>query len=209
MNTIGNKTTGASITTTTVIIGVVALAIGLVIGVTAAESGTGIFGAARTANTPTNQVSSSSTSSLKPDGQSGWNPFDEINNMQAQMDQMFNRMSEQFRMEPGFPESNEIPGYSLSLDVRDLKDHFEVKAFLPDTKLSDVKVNLQNNQTLKVDVSRQENETSSKQNATASVNEWGQYEQVVQLPGPVKAGGMKIERKDHELLITLPKATVS
>lgn len=209
MNTIGNKTAGASITTTTVTIGVVALAIGLVLGVTAAESGTGIFGVRKMADMTTNQMLSASSSSLKPGGQGGWNPFDEINDMQTRMDQMFNQMSEQFRMEPGFQGVNEIPGYSLSLNVRDLKDHFEVRAFLPDTKLSDVKVNLQNNRTLKVEVSNQENETSGKQNATASVAEWGQYEQVVQLPEPVKADAMKVERENHELLITLPKATMS
>ena len=39
------------------------------------------------------------------------------------------------------------------------------------------------------------------------MTEWGQYEQTIQLPVPVKTGQMKIERKDHELLITLPKAT--
>jgi len=121
---------------------------------------------------------------------------------------MFNQMSEQFRRESGFRGFNEIPGYSLSLDVRDMKNHFEVEAFLPDTKLSDVKVSLQNNRTLKVEVNNQENDTSGRKNATTSVAEWGQYEQVVQLPEPVKADEMKIERKNHELLITLPKATV-
>ena len=209
MNTISNKTAGVSITTTTVIIGVVALAIGLVIGVTAAESGTGILGAKKMANTTTNQMLSASSSSLKPGGQAEWNPFQEIRGMQAQMDQMFNQMSEQFRMEPGFHGFNEIPGYSLSLDVMDMKNHFEVQAFLPDTKLSDVNVSLENNHTLKVEVSNQENETSGKKNAATSVAGWGQYEQVVQLPEAVKADEMKIERKNHELLIILPKATVS
>ena len=127
--------------------------------------------------------------------------------MQDRMDEMFNRMSEQFRMEPGFHGFHQSPGYSLSLDVRDLKDHFEVQAFLPDTKLSDVKVSLENDQTLKVEVSNREKETSGQTNAATRVAEWGQYEQVVQLPSPVKAGGMKVMRKDHELLITLPKAT--
>lgn len=40
------------------------------------------------------------------------------------------------------------------------------------------------------------------------VYEYRQYEQVVQLPGPVKADQMKVERKNHELFITLPKASV-
>ena len=205
MDTIGNKTAGASISTTTVTIGVLALAIGLVLGVTAAESGTGIFGARKRANMTTNQTLSASSSSLKPHGQGGWNPIDEINDMQAQMDRMFNQMSEQFRTEPQLSGIVENPSYSVSLNVRELKDRFEVTAFLPDAKASDVTVKLENNQTLKVNVSNRQSETSNQKNLTTSVAEWGQYEQVIQLPAPVKANQMKIERKDHELLITLPK----
>ena len=126
--------------------------------------------------------------------------------MQLQMDQMFNRMSAQFRTEPRLDFFKENPGYSLSLNVQDLKDRYEVRAFLPNAKDSDVNVSLQNSQTLKVEVSNKNTETSGKKDANTSVTEWGQYEQTIQLPAPVKTDQMKIEHQGHELIITLPKA---
>jgi HSP20 family molecular chaperone IbpA len=115
-------------------------------------------------------------------------------------------MSAQFRTEPRLNFFKENPGYSFSLNVQDLKDRFEVRAFLPNAKASDVNVSLQNNQTLKVEVSNKNTETSNQTNNVASVTEWGQYEQTIQLPAPVKADQLKIDRQGHELLITLPKA---
>ena len=58
---------------------------------------------------------------------------------------------------PGSPGASasffaDSPGYSLSLHVQDLKDHYEVRAYLPDAKSSDVNVSLLDKQTLKVEV---------------------------------------------------------
>jgi HSP20 family molecular chaperone IbpA len=135
-----------------------------------------------------------------------WNPFQELRNIQLQMDQMVNQMTTQFRMEPRLSVFTDTPGYSLSLHVRDLKDHYEVRAFLPDAKSSDVNVSLLDKQTLKVEVSNKSTETSNQKNANRSITEWGQYAQIIPLPAPVKGEQMKLDRPNHELLITLPKA---
>jgi HSP20 family molecular chaperone IbpA len=126
--------------------------------------------------------------------------------MQAQMNQSFDQIFQQFRMNPQFNASQKNPGYSLSLGVQDLKNRYEVRAYLPDAKASDVHVSLDNGQTLNVQVNSQQTEKSGQKNATASVTEWGQYDQTIQLPTPVKADQMKITRNGHELLITIPKA---
>ena len=94
-------------------------------------------------------------------GPAEWNPFQEIRDTQLHMDKMFNQMSTRFRMEPRLEIFNEDPGYSLSLNVQDLKDRFEVRAFLPNAKTSDVNVSLVNNQTLKVEVRNKSTETSA------------------------------------------------
>jgi HSP20 family molecular chaperone IbpA len=135
-----------------------------------------------------------------------WNPFQELRNMQLQMDQMVNSMTTEFRTEPRLSFFADTPGYSLSLRVRDLKDHYEVHAFLPDAKSSDVNVSLLDKQTLKVEVSNKSTETSKQKGANGSVTKWGQYAQIISLPAPVKSEQMKIDRPNHELLITLPKA---
>ena len=194
-------------TITTIIIGAITLVMGLVIGVTAAESGIGIFGAkAKESNTATNDVSSPSLNNPQSASVDEWNPFQQIRDMQAQMDRMFGQMNEQFQGAASFHGFTDIPGYSLSLDVRDLKDHYEVHAYLPDAKASDVHVSLGDNQTLKVEVDRQHAQKSGMTNMVSNVVELGQYTQEVQLPTPVKADQMKITRNGHDLVITIPKA---
>ena len=96
-------------------------------------------------------------------------------------------------------------GYSLSLDVRELKDRYEVRAFLPDAKASDTKVNLEGNR-LEVEVTHRQTEKQQNTNNVATTTEWGRYTQMVQLAGNLKRDQMKVERKEHELLITIPKA---
>jgi HSP20 family molecular chaperone IbpA len=206
MNTESNKTVRTNKTTTTVIIGVITLAIGLVIGVAAAESSARVSGAMKVANTPTNQMSLASSSNPTPGVQNEWNPFQEIRDMQAQMDQSFDQMFQQFSTNPQFNIFKENSGYSLSLNVRDLKNRYVVRAFLPDAKASDVHVSLKNGQTLNVEVNSQQTNMSNQKNTEASVTESGQYEQMIQLPTPVKADQMEITREGHELVITIPKA---
>jgi HSP20 family molecular chaperone IbpA len=206
MNTDDNETTKTNKKSTTVIVGVITLAIGVLIGLTVTKSmGGNPTPAVTTAKIATNQMSSVA-SAPNPAGWDEWNPFQEMRDMQAQMDRMFNRMFERFRQEPGLRGFNELPGYSLSLDVRDLQDRFEVRAFLPDAKASDVNVSLENSQTLKVTVGSKSTEATGGKNANARVTEWGQYEQVIQLPARAKVDQMKIEHKGHELRITIPKA---
>ena len=209
MNTNGNKINRTNKTTTTVVIGVVTLLIGLVIGVTAAESRAGISGATKMADAltnPTNPMSLPSPTSPQSANLDEWNPFQDIREMQAQMDRMFNQMNEQFQDQAGIHGFTDIPGYSLSLDVRDLKNRYEVHAYLPDAKASDVHVSLANDQTLKVEVNSRKTKKSDTTNVASSVTELGRYEQVIQLPTPVKAGQMKITRKGHDMVITIPKA---
>ena len=76
--------------------------------------------------------------------------------------------------------------------MRDLKDRYEIHAWLPDANAPDVHVNLANDQTLKVEVNSKKTEKSDKANVASSVTELGQYEEVIQLPTPVKADQMKI-----------------
>jgi len=130
----------------------------------------------------------------------------QMDKMQARMDKMLDQMSAQFRSGPqfaGFPESS---AYSLSLNVQDLKNRYVVRAFLPETKVSDVNVTLKNDRTLQVSANNRQSQMSERNNEATSVSESGEYEQLIQLPSPVKPNEMKIVRNEHELLITLPKA---
>ncbi|HEV2453819.1 MAG TPA: Hsp20 family protein [Verrucomicrobiae bacterium] len=139
-------------------------------------------------------------------GANPWDPFQEIQRMQSQMDQSFNQMFDQFRMQPQFDFLQANPNYSTSINVQNLKDCYLVHAFLPDAKTSDVHVTLNNGQTLTVEVNSRQGEKSNQTNAVSQASEWGQYEQTVQLPTPVKQNQMTVKHEGHDLIITIPKA---
>ena len=96
-------------------------------------------------------------------------------------------------------------GYSLSLDVRELKDRYEVRAYLPDAKATDTGVKLDGNR-LQVEVTNRPMAGQQNTNALVQTEEWGHYTQVVELAGKLNSSGMKVEHKNHELFITIPKA---
>jgi HSP20 family molecular chaperone IbpA len=192
-------------TTTTIIVGVITLGVGLVIGMASAGTSNGRSGSSGASST-TNQMWSP-PNALQSQNIDAWNPFQEIRNMQARMDRLFNQMNEQFQGAASFHGFADIPGYSLSLDVRDLKDRYEVHAYLPDAKAPDVHVSLGDNQILKVVVKGGHDQTPSTTNLVSNVVEFGEYSQEVQLPTPVKADQMKVTRNGHELVITIPKST--
>ncbi|HUA69217.1 MAG TPA: Hsp20/alpha crystallin family protein [Candidatus Saccharimonadales bacterium] len=163
------------------------------------------LGPGKSASPPSNQIALSAPSLQIPTNMDQWNPFQEIQNMQAQMDQSFNEMFQQFRTHREFDIFQGNPNYSLSLNLQDLKDRYEVRAFLPDTKNSDVNVTLENGRTMKVTVNNKQTDAASQTNGMPAVTEWGHYEQVIDLPTPGNAEKMTVQRKGDELIITIPK----
>ena len=134
-----------------------------------------------------------------------WDPFREMRELQAEMNEMFRRSVGRFHASPLMDPFKDLDGYSSSLDVRELKDRIEVRAVLPDSKPANANVKLTGNR-LEVAVSHGQTDDPKNKNTTHTQSEWGQYTQVVELPGNLKGDQMKVERKDHELLITIPKA---
>lgn len=203
MNTNPNNIVRTNRTIVTVLVAAITLGLGVVIGVTAESGNHG----SSSSTSPATNTKLSTVANATSVGPNQWNPFQEIRNMQSQMDRMFSQMNQQFQSTPALSGFADVPGYSLTTDVRDLKDHYEVHAYLPDANASDVNVSVKNNRTLDVRVNSHETVNSGKQNATSTVAEWGQYQQEIQLPTPVKADQMKITHQGHDLIITVPKAT--
>lgn len=134
-----------------------------------------------------------------------WDPIQQMAEIQSQIDQVFQRSFAQFHGSALPAKMETKPGYSLSMDVRDLKDKYQVCAYLPDTKPSDVKVNLTGDQ-LRVDMARKVTEKPTVKNGETAMTEWGNYEETVHLAGPLKDKQMTVERLPHELIISVPKA---
>ncbi len=73
-------------------------------------------------------------------------------------------------------------------------------------KASDVNVKIDNDRVLHVSVTQRKQKTKNTSGGNASFTKLGQYEQVVTLPEPVQANKMKIDRRGHEVVITIPEA---
>src|ERR1041385_1585404 len=213
----------------TTMVGIVTAIVGLVVGL-----GIGVWGIktsnASNAPTTTSNTSSKSTTSnktnsntastnssridqnkdedplLSPKDWDHWDPFRDMERMQEQIDRAIRDATEKFSLAPGAPVFRPDAGYSSSFDLRDRKDHYELRAYLPDVNASDVNVKIDNDQTLHVSVKQQKQETKNTKNGSASITQLGEYEQVVTLPEPVRSQDMKIDRHGHEIVVTIPKA---
>ena len=198
---------------TAVIVGLVMLILGLVIGIGAGRFvGRGSLLARN--DRPSKGAAAPSTGGkvqrpapdpLLPDVTDPWDPFREMRSLQAEMNEMFRQSIARFHSSPLMEPFKDDAGYSLSLEVRELKDRYEVKAFLPDAKASEADVKLEGNR-LEVSVTHRQPGESGSTNAPGVGAEWGHYTQVVELAGNLKSEKMKVEQKDHELVITIPKA---
>jgi HSP20 family molecular chaperone IbpA len=214
MDTVRRKTTA---------VGIVTLIVGLIVGIgigvwgiktshaTNAPNSTTQSATANSGNTNSNAASNNNSIGQNKDQDpllidKNWNPFTDMERMREQIDRAIRDATEKFSFEPGMDMFKPDAGYSSSFDLRDRKDHYELHAYLPDVNPSDVNVKIDNDQTLRVSVKQQKQQTKNTANGSASMTELGEYEQVVTLPEPVKSDQMKINRNGHEIVITIPKA---
>jgi HSP20 family molecular chaperone IbpA len=200
MDTIRKKST---------IVGIVTLIIGLGLGLSIGVWGikTSQASAPRTTSDKTTSETPAKTESkdstvLRDD----WDPFRQMQEMQEEVDRTIRRATERFQLGPSASLFRPDAGYSSSFDLRDKKDHFELRAYLPDVEASDVSVKIDDDRVLHVSVAQKKQETKKENGSESQVTALGQYEQVVTLPEPVKGSDMKIDRNGHEIVVTIPKA---
>ncbi len=197
METIKKKTTMVGVATL-----IVGLALGLGIGVWGIRSMQASSPAAPKAQTaPKAEAQEPSVARGEE-----WNPFREMERMQQEIDRVIRNATEQFQSGPSASVFRPDAGHSSSFDLRDRKDHFELRAYLPDAEASDVNVKIDNDKTLHVSVGHKKQEVKKDKATEARVTELGRYEQVITLPEAVKSADMKVERNGHEVVITIPKA---
>ena len=136
-----------------------------------------------------------------------WDPFRHMERMQEEINRAIRDMTEELELSPGATVFRPDAGYSSAFDLHDRNDHYELRAYLPDVKSSDVNVRVDNERTLHVSVTQRKQQKKDTASGSASFTELGQYEQVITLPEAVKSSDMKIDRRDHEIVITIPKAS--
>ena len=198
------ETTIDTIKKKTTLVGIVTLIVGLALGL-----GIGVWGIGNTqASSPTTSEAPAKPEQKKESLIAGddWDPFRQMEEMQEEIDRIIRRTTERFQLAPSASLFRPDAGYSSSFDLRDRKDHFELRAYLPDAEASDVNVKIDDDRVLHVSVGHKKQQLKKDEGSEAQVTELGRYEQVITLPEAVKSADMKIERNGHEVLITIPKA---
>jgi HSP20 family molecular chaperone IbpA len=86
--------------------------------------------------------------------------------------------------------------FASSVDLREEKDNYVIRLYLPNTDTSKINARIDNN-ALHISTG---NEQAGKEHGQAQP-----YEEIIGLPGPVQAAKMQIQRKQNLVVITLPK----
>ena len=191
----------------TTIVGIATLIVGLALGL-----GIGVWGI-KTTRASSSPRTSEVTLKAEPKEnkeplvlRDAADPFRHMQQMQEEIDQVIRRATERFQLGPGASLFRPDAGYSSSFDLRDRKDHFELRAYLPDAEASDVSVRIDDDRVLHVTVGHKKEQLKKENESEAKVTQLGRYEQVITLPEPVKGSDMKVDRNGHEVVITVPKA---
>ena len=201
------ETTTDTLKKKTTLVGIVTLIVGLALGL-----GIGVWGI-KTTRANSSPKTSEVTLKAGPKEpkeplvlRDAADPFRHMQQMQEEIDQVIRRATERFQLGPGASLFRPDAGYSSSFDLRDRKDHFELRAYLPDAEASDVSVKIDDDRVLHVTVGHKKEHLKKENESEAKVTQLGRYEQVITLPEPVKGSDMKVDRNGHEVVITIPKA---
>jgi HSP20 family molecular chaperone IbpA len=130
-------------------------------------------------------------------------PLRQIDRMSEEVDRTIRSAIRQFEPETYATVLRRDAGYPSSFDLGDRKDHYELRAYLPDAKAWDVNVRTDNNRTLRVSLQKTNRQSGS------SARFAGQSQQLMTRPEPVKANDIKIDRHDQEIVIMIPKTKTS
>jgi HSP20 family protein len=136
-----------------------------------------------------------------------WNPFDDIEQMRKQMDQLFDQTFKRFNSSPLFNQFSPGVSYNPKLDIEENDREYIVRMDIPGADSSKINASIED-RTLTISGEREE-EISGQRAGKQLRGErrLGRFERVLTLPGPVKQDGMKANYKDGVLTVTIPKDT--
>jgi HSP20 family protein len=136
-----------------------------------------------------------------------WDPYQEIERMQREMDQLFNESFGRFDRSPNFRHLYKDRSVAPDIDLKDEGDKYIAMVNLPGSQESDISVNLEN-QVLTVSgrLDYERENTGSYGSTVFRERRSGTFNRSITLPEPVKDGGMQTELDDGVLKITIPKA---
>lgn len=154
---------------------------------------------------PSSPPSPPSTAPAFPGIDKNWNPFEEMQRMQNEMNKIFGDMRSQLHQSPDFDNLNKPFSFSPNVDVKEEKNRIIVTADIPGSDESNINVKVEGNQ-LTITANTKKSSEQDKGNMYRSERFIGRFQRTITLPAPVRAEKMKTEYKDGILTIILPKA---
>lgn len=135
-----------------------------------------------------------------------WNPFDEMQRMREEMDQMFGRSFSRFQKDPNFSQFFEDSSFSPRIDIEDLGDKYIVTIDTPGAKEANMNISIEDGQLL---VSGETNSDSSQQDEEGSMIHqerfFGSFQRSIPLPDDIDEENIIQSYTDGVLKITIPK----
>lgn len=144
--------------------------------------------------------------SLFPDISKDWNPFEEMQRMQNEMNKIFGDMRSNFYRSPDFNSFMKPFSFSPTLDLTEEDEQFVIKVDIPGSDESNINVKVDDQRLTISATTKKSGDSNGQGNMFRSERFMGQFERSLVLPAPVRADKMKTEYKDGVLIITVPKA---
>jgi HSP20 family protein len=144
----------------------------------------------------------------QPYSAQNWNPYEEIERMQRDMDRMFNNAFSRFNSNPDFQqlfkEGTSVP----EMDVQEDNSKYSVIVNVPGADDKNISVNLDGQQ---LTVSGKQDFSQQKKDAMGNVvfqeRHAGSFQRSITLPDPVKQDGLQTHVDNGVLTITIPKVS--
>jgi HSP20 family protein len=133
-----------------------------------------------------------------------WNPYEEMQRMQHEMEQLFDDSFSRFHLKTPLGSLSKTP----DVDLQEKPDQYIVTLNVPGADESSLDVKLENQQLqISIKTEHTENQTDEK-NGDYKYRERfvGEFHRTLTLPGPANAAQMKTDLHNGVLTITIPKA---
>lgn len=127
-----------------------------------------------------------------------WDPFREIDEIQREMNRMFDRL---------IPRTTEVDGFAFmpAVEMHDDPETITLKLELPGLNPNDLDIQV-TAEAVSITGERRFEKRSEDKGVTRTEFRYGRFQRVIPLPNRIKHDQVKAEYKDGILTLTLPKA---
>ncbi len=158
-------------------------------------------------NTPPVQSSTSGNNFFnQPVNAQNWNPYEEMQRMQRDMDKAFNHAFNGFHQNSNFQHFFKQNILTPEMDIHESASRYTVIVNLPGADAKDISVNLDGQTlTVKGEQSSSRQDKNSKGHVIYQERRSGMFQRSITLPKPVQQNGMKTQVKNGVLTVTIQK----